>query len=70
MHSKIDSCPMGHLPLCLEPGCGWRGGIELSKIAAVVALQRHQHQVHPSAANARAMSAKVAAYRRRSAGHS
>lgn len=70
MHSKIDSCPLGHLPLCLEPGCGWRGGIEPSRIAALVSLQRHQHACHPGHGNAHDIAHKLTKARRTSADHS
>lgn len=70
MRSKLDRCPFGVLPLCREPGCGWRGDIEPDTIAALVALQRHQHRAHAGRAAAKDMATKVAAARRRAAGRS
>ncbi|MDU5380533.1 MAG: hypothetical protein E6132_10940 [Actinomyces sp.] len=45
MRYRIDSSTLTHLPICRD--CGWRGNPETSKLAALIALQRHQRDIHP-----------------------
>lgn len=66
MRYHVDSSSWTHLPMCRD--CGWRGDPEASKIAALVALQRHQHRAHPDDRAGKDLDRNAARARRRAAG--
>ena len=65
MRYVVDSSAIDHLPICRE--CGWRGQPEVSKLAALIALQRHQHTTHPGDSQGH-LKANIARTRRAASG--